>query len=85
MTASNFNIQKVEQEDQKEAETENHPPLHSELEATLGYKRQCLKKKKKLERERERGTPDTLSINKSTIYALLYDPELYPRRKKQRL
>lgn len=46
MIASNFNIQKVEQEDQKEAETENHPPLHSELEATLGYKRQCLKKKK---------------------------------------
>lgn len=68
MTASNFNIQTVEQEDQKEAETENHPPLHSELEASLGYKRQCLKKKYiYIGKERERGTPDTLSINESTI------------------
>lgn len=54
---SNFNIQKVEQGDQKEAETENHPPLPSELEASLGYKRQCLKKKIGKERERVLLTP----------------------------
>ena len=34
---------------------QSHPQLHSEFEASLGYKRPCLKKKERKKREREEG------------------------------